>query len=342
MSRRSFPAGTALLVLLAGIAAAVPPADRIASLYAAGSLAEAAELADSLAAAGETGTDLLVWRYRLATEPSVARRLALELLAREDLVPAGRREILHDLAATELAADRPDAALRWLDRLARAGGDESPDHGVLAGQAHMIRGDPDAARDALAAVRPEEAEFCRARYLLGELALKEKDAGLARHYWETALHRGESSCRPDLLAALVRLEAAADSTEAQRLAARLRDAAPGALALLTLPTSLFRAAPTSPNEAVTSGGSQTVTTGGFALQLGAFRDRGRALALQRRWEPVLGELRVVSGSAADGRIVHRVRSPVLPDRAAAEKLARRWRHDTSFQPVIVREETLRP
>ncbi len=339
-ARRLRPAGTVLCLaalLVLGAPAVAGDADaRLTRLFAAGALDHAAALADSLAAAGAADTGLLVWRYRLATTPGAARRLALAALARDDLAPATRRFLLADRIAVALADRRPADALRWLERLHAAGETAGPDHGVAAGLAHLLAGRLEEARAALAAVTPEEPDFCRARWLLGELALRERDPALAHHYWDTQLRRGDGDCRPDLLASLSLLAAATDPGEAGRLADRLRDEYPGSLPLLLLPETAPVAVASAPAE--TTDGAAAAPDGAWALQLAAFRDRGRALALQGRWEALLGPLRVVPGTDAGGNPVYRVRSSPLPDRRAAERLARQWRRAADVQPAIVREE----
>ncbi len=308
-------------------------------LFAAGRYDEAVAVADSLAGAGDRGTELLWWRYRLATHPDAARRLALELLDRQDLALARRQDLLLDQARQALATGDPSLCLDMLDLLHDTGTALSPGHGLLAGLAHVAAGDREAARDALAAVTPGEADFCWARWLLGDLAREEGDLALARHYWESVTRHGRPPCTPEILASLHELERLADPAAADRLASRLRRDHPGSLALLRLPPPAVPAvAPPAAAEDRGPAVESRPTVAGVAVQLAAFRDRGRAIAFRHRWAPELGALRLVTGRDEAGDVVYRVRSPLFADRREAAETARLWRERFGLAPIIVNEQ----
>ena len=210
--------------------------------------------------------------------------------------------------------------------------DASPAPGralILAGQAARALGDADGAERMFATVKPGDPAFAVARTALGDLALAAKDPVKALRYYDSA---GD-----DNRVAAGRWQAlrqAGRDDDAERLRRRLRENAPGSVAMLEINRVLGAeadelAARRAQGAAPDSAGAPPppVASGRFTLQLGAYSDRGLALELVRRYRDELPDLRVDTVRDDHGQLLYKVRSGSFVNpaaaRAEAERLQRR-------------------
>jgi tetratricopeptide (TPR) repeat protein len=201
---------------------------------------------------------------------------------------------------------------------------------ILAGQAARALGDVVGAERMFATVKPADPAFPAARTALGDLALADKDPVKALRYYDTA---GD-----DKRVGAGRWQALRQTgrdDDADRLQRRLRESAPGSVAMLEINRVLGaeaderaarRAQGAAPDSAA-SAQPAPVPAGRYTLQLGAYSDRGLALELVRRYREELPDLRVDTVRDERGQLLYKVRSGAFVNpataRAEADRLQRR-------------------
>lgn len=299
-------------------------------LLLATAAASAAEVAD-LWRRGDADGALALVREQLAADPDDPE--ARRWLHRLTPDPAELGDAASPAEAAGLALVRGDQ--RTLDALIPADAATPPAAAVLlaGGLAARRRGDADAARDRLAAVRPEDPEYAWARYHLAQIALAEGDAALARRYLDTADAAPRPVAAAAVLAARWELVRAADPEAGQRLERELAHRFPASNELARVRELQRRdrelAASAEPAEIGAAPEPPARGSGRFALQLAAFGDRGRAMTFRDAWIDHVPDLVIAGEAGPNGVPVYRLRSGRFATRdqaaAAAEQLRRR--HD---------------
>ncbi len=338
----------AAAVLLAGAAVALAAGGDLDRLFREGRYGEARREAGLAEPAGEH-EELL--SFLLRTDPDEALLAARDRL-RDEPSPALRLRLSLETAWIEFSRSRYEEALALLEPLEEESQRSLPGEvHLLAGMAQRALGRQQRAREELAAVKPGTPAFVWARYYLGAIALDAGDAALARHYFDSA-ERSPLSERMPLLR-LGRWEAArreGDPRQAEREAEAILREHPGSLAALVVGEAEAAAAqeaglpppPAAGADSAVAGPAPAPTVpeveGRYALQLAAFGDRSRALAFLARWQPVLPDLRLVTETAPDGRILHKVRLGRYETRAEAQAAAERLRRAHGLEVMVA--ETL--
>lgn len=310
MSRRVIP-----LVLLLAVPALLR-ADPIADAWRAGDVQTAAALVREALAAAPAAPALLAWSARLEPEPSAA---ALDALPRVER------------AALAWGRGDPDAAASLV-----RGSDGSLLEPLLAGLVAARRDDPDAARGALAAIRPESPDFARARYQLALLAVAAGEDALARRYLDTAAEAPQRTSDAAILALRWKLDREIDPRAARRHLRELSNRFPRSLHLARVRETQRRDRELLAAAADTlAAAAESAPAARWALQLAAFTDRGRAIAFRDAWREMLPDLRIVDDRDRDGRQLYRVRSGRFATRAQATAAAERLRRRHDLETLIV-------
>ncbi len=328
---RPTPAAALVLVLFAAWPT-LASLSTVAGLFESGEYDAARESLNAGDEGVRPGEDIL-WRSRLATNPTQALNV-LETGLKEERFPAAVR-LRIALEIAEIQAGRGNHR-EVVDVLAPLIGGESTD---LPGAVHLraalslrARGQLQQAREMLASIRPGDPEFVLARYYLGDIGLEQNDATLALRYFKAAAKATDDGGVSRLGAGLWRAHRATGQTQAaDDLADKLMARDPGSLALLEIrrliqvETDERRARTTDDpvDEVVTP---VIDTTGRYALQLGAFSDRGLALEFVKRYRKQLPDLRIDKMRDQRGQFLYKVRTgdyvnPALA-RNEARKLAR--------------------
>jgi len=328
MSRRRLmlTAGVALFVLAAWPTLAA--LSTVAGLFQAGQYADARE---SLAAGGEgsrPGEEIL-WRSRLTTSPAEAVSLLESGLNDRRFAEPVRIRLALEIA--EIQAGRGNH-LEALEALAPLLAQAKPD---LPGAVHLraalslrARGRLQQAREMLASVHPGDPDFVLARYYLGDIGLEQNDATLARRYFMAAAEATDDAGASRLAAGLWRVHmVAGQQQEADELVANLNARDPGSLALLEIRRLMqvendeqeARSAAIATDEVVTP---VVDTAGRYALQLGAFSDRGLALEFVKRYREQLPDLRIDKMRDQRGQFLYKVRTGDYVNPALARSEAR--------------------
>lgn len=190
---------------------------------------------------------------------------------------------------------------------------------LLAGLALRASGDDEGAEELFASVRPQDPAFSAARIALGDLGLEKGDAHLALRYYDAALEQGAERAQSG------RWQARRLLGEDSAAAALLADLDHGGVALLEINRQRHADAdaesarrPPAPRDSLVA--APATPDGRYTLQIGAYRDRGLALEIVRRYRPRIADLRIDEERDEHGQILYKVRtgSFVNPARARAE------------------------
>jgi hypothetical protein len=313
-----------------GVTAARSGAADALDHFRAGRFAEARAALDQPAGDTDAGSTLLLKAY-LARRPDVALTALEGAAASLGLTAPSGAAALIDAAAIRFAQGRHREVLDLLGPLLGSGGAPAPGRAlVLAGLSRRALGDPVGAAAMLATVQPGDPGFTAARAALGDLALADKDPAKAMRYYENA--GNEARTGAGRWRAL-RLDGRQDAAEQVRR--RLAEQDAGGLALLeigrTLQAEEDDAAARGAQDPATARPPTTTApsperAGRYALQLGAFSDRGLALDLVRRYGRQVPDLRIDTERDDRGQFLYKVRSgsyvnPALA-RDAADELKR--------------------
>lgn len=193
---------------------------------------------------------------------------------------------------------------------------------LLAGLALRAVGDETGAERLFASVRPTDPAFAAARLALGDLGLEKGDAHLALRYYDAALEAGAERAQAGRWRSHRLL---GEDDQAASLLVGLQNKAAGGVALLEIRRQQHADAdaesarrPPAVRDSLVA--APVAPTGRFTLQIGAYRDRGLALEVVRRYRSRIPDLRIDEGRDEHGQILYKVRtgSFVNPARARTE------------------------
>ncbi|MCP4571246.1 MAG: tetratricopeptide repeat protein [bacterium] len=272
---------------------------------------------------------------RLATDPATAL-IHLEGVA-FDADAELRTAALLDRAGILCGAGDFREALRVLQPLL------DDDATAPVGQAHLLAGlalravgDPDGAERMFASVRPEDPSFAAARIALGDLGLEKGDAHLALRYFDAALETGAVRAQAGRWQARRLLQEDADAAS---ILTDLQRNDRGGIALLEIGRQRHadadaESARRPPAVRDTIATAPVTTAGRYTLQLGAYRDRGLALEIMRRYASRVANLRIDEDRDEHGQILYKVRTGSFVNPARARSEASRLSRDLDVDVYV--------
>ncbi|MDX2473679.1 MAG: tetratricopeptide repeat protein [Candidatus Krumholzibacteria bacterium] len=333
-----------LLMGLAAILLACWPAlaslNTVSGLFQAGRYEDAREAVRAADEGARPGEEIL-WRSRLATDPKEAISLLESGLGDKKYPAAVRIRIALEVADIQAGRGKHREALDALTPLLE--GDIADLPGAVhlrAGLSLRARGQLQKAREMLASVRPKDPEFVMARYYLGDIGLEQNDATLARRYFESGSKATDEAGATRLAAGMWRAyRTAGENQEAAELVADLRKRDPGSLALLDIRRLIqmeneelnARSELETENKVVTP---VVDTTGRYALQLGAFSDRGLALEFVKRYARELPDLRIDKRLDQRGQFLYKVRTGDFVNPALARSEAKQLQRRLGIEVIV--------
>jgi len=301
-----------VLVLLPHLGLGADPIGAVEQAWLEGDLAGAEEHVRAFLVEEPENPLGLAWLARLSIDPRES--LGSSGSSEEEAVFAWTRGNLD--SATELLLTPEGLSL----------------HPFLSGLLARRLGDAAAAREHFATVQPSDPDYAWARYQLARLAMQSGESALARRYLETAEQAPMPTCPADVLATRWELSRVDDANTARRYERELAHRYPDSLALsrlreiqrndreLTSEQTFFTPAPEP---------EPTTSDARYALQFGAYSDRGRAMTFRDAWRQHIPGIAIMQIRDAEGRMLYRIRSGHFTTRsqatAAAEQLSRR--HD---------------
>jgi hypothetical protein len=305
---------------------------------------EEARLALDQGGEGFRAGEETLWRVRLATEPGEALVMLRESLADDRLPSAVRTRMALETADIEFGLGHYQSSLKALTPLL------SEDQGGLPGDVYLraglalrALGNQQKAREMLASVKPQDQAFLLARYYLGDIALDQKDAGLALRYFESASGSGGSTLHPRVAGGQWRAFLVENrQQDADDLEQALNDNDPGSLAMLEI-LRLRREleeeiAAMTPVDSLHSPGhgiaGNETSHGRYALQLGAFSDRSLALEFLRRYRDQLPDLRIDEVRDERGQFLYKVRAGSFVNPALARTEARNLARKLDMEVIV--------
>jgi tetratricopeptide (TPR) repeat protein len=282
-----------------------------------------------------------LWQVRLATQPAPALEMLREGLADERLPESVRIRMGLEIADIEFGRGNYQASLQALAPLL----DE--DEGALPGEVYLraalaIRalGNLQKAREMLASVKPQDQAFLLARFYLGDIALQQKDASLALRYFDSATGGADSGPHPRIAGGQWRaLRAEGREQEADDLENALGQNNQGSLAMLEI-QRLRReqqeelAAMALEDETSQATDQASPARGRYALQLGAFSDRGLALEFVKRYRQQLPDLRIDEVRDERGQFLYKVRTGSFVNPALARNEAQRLADEFDMDVIV--------
>jgi len=282
-----------------------------------------------------------LWRVRLTSDPAEALVMLREGLADKRLPQAVRTRMTLESSNIEFGLGNYQSSLKVLTPLLdEALGNLPGDIYLRAGLALRALGKLQKAREMLASVKPQDQAFLLARYYLGDIALEQRDSGLALRYFESAVGDPGSAPHPRVAggqwrAYLVenREQDAADLEEA------LGRNDPGCLAMLEI-QRLRReqqeelAAMALPDPPIQDLDDNMPSRGRYTLQLGAFSDRSLALEFLRHYREQLPDLRIDEVRDERGQFLYKVRSGSFVNPAQARTEARRLAGQLDMEVIV--------
>jgi tetratricopeptide (TPR) repeat protein len=286
----------------------------------------------------------LYWQMRLTKEPAEALS-TLQALGQNTELPAQLRVVLAlEEATLQFARGRFQAALVPIEEL------QSSLPGSLPGEIYLVAGltywalhRVQESREAFASVAQNDQAFPWARYYLGCIGLETGDIALAMRYFSSA-EKGDLAPRlPALLVGTWEgLRRSGRAEEAEVIYDRVLAEHPQCLELIRLreisesqqdvPTAAAWVVSDGSNQ---EGGESSSSRGRVTLQLGAFADRGRALAFLTRWQGTLSALRLEDERGSDGQLLYKVRSGWFVSRAQAQTEAKRLQRLYDLEVLVV-------
>lgn len=281
-----------------------------------------------------------LWSVRLATDPALALDMLREGLADERLPDSVRIRMGLETADIEFGRGHYQASLQALAPLLEHDeGDLPGDVYLRAALAIRALGDLQKAREMLASVKPPDQAFMLARFYLGDIALQQKDASLALRYFDSATG-GPSGAHPRIAGGQWRaLRAEGREQEADDLEKALGRNNQGSLAMLEI-QRLRReqqeelAAMVLEDETSPTLDQEQPDRGRYALQLGAFSDRGLALEFLKRYRQELPDLRIDEVRDERGQFLYKVRTGSFVNPALARSEAQRLAHQFDMDVIV--------
>ena len=302
---------------------------------------EEARQALSQEAEGFRAGEETLWRVRLTTEPAEALVMLREGLADKRLPTVVRIRMTLESAHIEFGLGNYQSSLKILRPLLNeAEGSLPGDVYLRAGLALRALGQLQRAREMLASVKPRDQAFLLARYYLGDIALEQKDAGLALRYFESAMGDPGSGPHPRISGGQWRAylaEERAQEAADLELALGLND--PGCLAMLEIQRLRRQqqeelAAMAQPDSFSVNPGNDEPSRGRYALQLGAFSDRSLALEFLRRYRKQLPDLRIDEVRDERGQFLYKIRSGSFVNPALARTEAKRLAGQLDMDVIV--------
>ena len=329
----------AVVVLLVSVPA-LAALDTVAGLFQEARNEEALQALEQ-GGEGFRAGEATLWEVRLATDPEKALLMLREGLADKRLPDAVRVRMALESGNIEFGLGHYQSSLKVLTPLLAA------DQGVLPGDVYLraglalrALGQLQKSREMLASVKPQDPAFLLARYYLGDIALEQRDANLALRYFESATGGSGSSTHPRLAGGMWRayLDENRDRDAAQLEQSLGRDH-PGSLAMLEIQRLRRKhvedlAAMTLPDSVDTKDHGNEASRGRYALQLGAFSDRGLALEFMRRFRNQLPDLRIDEVRDQRGQFLYKVRTGSFVNPALARTEAKRLARQLDLEVIV--------
>ncbi len=334
-----WPARIAVLALFLSLPA-MAALDTMTDHFQGARYGEARQALDQAAEGFRAGEETL-WRVRLTTEPAEALVMLREGLADKRLPTPVRIRMTLESANIEFGRGNYQSSLKILTPLLNeAEGSLPGDIYLRAGLALRALGQLQRAREMLASVKPQDQAFLLARYYLGDIALEQKDSGLALRYFESAVGDHGSGPHPRVAGGQWRAFLAEDrQQEAADLEQALGRNDPGCLAMLEI-QRLRReqqeelAAMAQPDSFSLNPDDDDPSRGRYALQLGAFSDRSLALEFLRRYRKQLPDLRIDEVRDERGQFLYKLRSGSFVNPALARTEAKRLAKQLDMDVIV--------
>ena len=329
-------------IFFLGTIPALAKLQSVAERFGAGKYPEARTLLD----AGEEGArpaEGILWQSRLLTSPAQALELLQEARRIGKLPESVQIRIALEIAELESARGRPEEALQALDQIFQGESAALPGAVYLqAGFAYRTIGNLQKAREMLASIRPGDPAFLQGRGTLGEIGLQQDDPVLALRYFQSASASDPGAGEIVLASGLWKaLRLTGEHEQADQLVERLRDRHPGSLALLEIDRILrSEREELGARDAAYPGPADSVIsrvfdpTGRFCLQLGAFSDRGLALAFQQRFMNQVPDLRIEQVRDSRGQFLYKIRSGSFVNPALASTQAARLERQLGVEVIV--------
>ncbi|MFT5233314.1 MAG: tetratricopeptide (TPR) repeat protein [Candidatus Krumholzibacteriia bacterium] len=331
------------LIIAFGIVSwpAVAALNSVSGLFESGEYDEATNILGSTEENARDGEQVL-WRSRLTTDPKVAVSMLEASVTDEKMPDSIRIRMALELADIHAGLGQHSKVLSELIPIIES--EITPIPGIVylrAGLSLRVIGRLQQAREMLASVKPGDPQFVLARYYLGDIGLEEKDITLALRYFEAAAKATDEDGAGRLAAGRWRALMAHDQADdAKELAAKLAQSDPGALALLEI--GQLRQMEADEQRARASAepqSGQTVTktpdmTGRYALQIGAFSDRGLALEFVKRYGNQLPDLRIDKVRDDRGQFLYKVRAGDYVNPAMARNEAKQWAKRLDIEIIV--------
>ena len=282
-----------------------------------------------------------LWQARLTDDPAEALLILREGLADRRLPEVVKTRMVLETADIEFGLGHYQSTLKALSPLL------NNDQAVVPGEVYLkaglslrALGSLQKAREMLASVKPLDGAFLLARYYLGDIALEQNDAGLALRYFDSAVEGGGAGAVHRVAGGRWRalLDEGRDG-DAAELEKRLSKDAPGSLAMLEIQRiqrsrqeELEAMTPVDPSDLET--GDDAASRGRYALQLGAFSDRGLALEFMRRYRDQLPDLRIDEVRDERGQFLYKVRTGSFVNPALARTDAKRLARQLDIDVMV--------
>jgi len=329
----------AVVVLLVSVPA-LAALDTVAGLFQEARYEEALQALEQGGEGFRVG-EATLWEVRLTTDPEKALLMLREGLADKRLPDAVRVRMALESADIEFGLGQYQSSLKVLTPLLEA------DQGVLPGDVYLraglalrALGQLQKSREMLASVKPQDPAFLLARYYLGDIALEQRDASLALRYFESATGGSGSTPHPRVAGGMWRayLDENRDR-DADQLEQSLGRDHPGSLAMLEIQRLRRKhaedlAAMTLPDSVDTKDNGNEASRGRYALQLGAFSDRGLALEFIRRFRNQLPDLRIDEVRDQRGQFLYKVRTGSFVNPALARTEAKRLARQLDLEVIV--------
>lgn len=302
--------------------------DTVAELFQSGRYGEALV---SLEQGGEglRAGEASLWQARLTEDPQEALLILREGLADKRLSEQAKTRMILETANIEFGLGHYQSTLKALSPLLNKEQGAVPGDAYLrAGLSLRALGSLQKAREMLASVKPRDPSFLLARYYLGDIALEQNDSGLALRYFDSAAQAGSAGASHRIAGGRWRALLGEDrQSDADDLARKLAQDAPGSLAMLEIQRirrareeELAAMAPVVPSDLEDQENAKP--RGRYALQLGAFSDRGLALEFMRNYRDQLPDVHIDEVRDERGQFLYKVRTGSFVNPALARTEAR--------------------
>ncbi len=305
------------------------------------------EARQSLVGAGEgaqPGEETL-WRARLSQDPDQATVLLQSGIDDPSLPESTRVGMAMQLAQIHFSRKQYQEAHLILTALHENSTQTMPGEVyLLSGLTYRAAGQTQKAREMLASVKPGDQAFGAARYFLGDIGLENNDPELALRYFESGQKNANVHEYSRLKAGQWKaLRANGQDQAAQNLLDELKAESAGCLALVEIGRVLqqenddnsARIASASSAVVDTVVSSPDETAGRYALQLGAFSDRGLALEFQRAHQNQVPGLEISEVRDSMGQFMYKLRFGSFNNPALARSEAQRQKKKLNLDVIVV-------